>query len=240
MRRKLHARLQKAKLFTAIWIDELFNEGNMVTTIPAAISRSQVVFVLLSADYCKSDTCRREFEFALNKKVPTYFLFVQEDFKVGHVDWVYFLIGNNLYYRIDHDPTLEKLIVDLTNSLSLSSSQPKLPNKEVKAPLPVKPSGSKSYLKKRSVDQWTSEDIQEWCYDNAFDAWAELLHHYDGKTLLALHRTLSIDLQLSNFVTLHNLNVIEVVRFKYKLAELIHKPLETQIASQQRNSRLKL
>lgn len=240
MRQKLYNRLQQANLFSTIWVDEMYMEGDMNSTIPKAISRSQVVFVLFSADYCESDICRRECNFAINKKIPTYYLFAQKDFKKTQVDWVDFLIENNLYYRIDQDEKLEKLIEALTERFSPSSSPPK-PSAKVPKPLPSKPVGNKSYLNRRSLDQWTNADVQEWCNDNNFTTLAQLLNEYDGKTLLALHRILSINSQLSNFVIINQLNIFEVVRFKHKLGELADNPPSVTLSVHyERSARTKL
>ena len=227
MRQKLCDRLEQAKLYSSIWVDEKDMVGDMNSTIAQAICRSQVVFVLFSADYCESDICRRECNYAINKKIPTYYLFVQKDFKKSQVDWVEFLIANNLYYRIYQEGELEKLIKALTNVFNPSSTAAK-PTPEVRDPQPRGPAGNKRYLSKRSLDQWTNEDVQEWCSDNGFTAWTQHLSKYDGKLLLDLYRTLSVDSQLSNFITINEINIIEVVRFRNKLGELANNPPITQ------------
>ncbi|CAF1266080.1 unnamed protein product [Rotaria sordida] len=105
--------LEKANLFTNIWVDRNCMKDNMVDTITSGIRQSKAVFVLLSNAYCASYFCRREWEFAINKKIKIYPVFVQEDFKKEAPDWALFNIGLNHYYKIYKHDDLERLIKTL-------------------------------------------------------------------------------------------------------------------------------
>lgn len=200
----------------------------MVDTITRAICESKVVFVLLSDAYCASDTCRREWEFAVEKRIKVYPVFVQEGFKRTNYDWVAFLISQNFYVKIHKSDEVQRLINrlkehkrnerqllpakqdDLSESKKLSFDLTK--NNEL---------GNQESPTKKPIVKWTSTDIEHWCHLNKLEKWCTPLANYDGKTLLELRRILEIDANLSHVADGYGISLTDAVLFKCKLNELV-------------------
>ena len=229
--------LVKAKLFTKIWLDENEMRGDMIETIVAAINQSKAVFVLLSKAYCESTICRREWEFAINRRIKVYHLIVQRDFKTGMYDWAQFNIGANYYYRlsaenglkrmIDHIQLTKKTAVPLTPAQSSAPALAPLPPSTV-PPLnesTVASNEPKNYLTKRSIVQWTSEDIREWCLDKNLEKWCQPLVHYHGPALLELRQSLAVESHLQHFLNINDITIFDVIRFRCELNQVVTQSL---------------
>ncbi|CAF3698297.1 unnamed protein product [Rotaria sordida] len=221
--------LREAKLFTNIWVDTSYMKDDMVDTITSAIRQSKVVFVLLSDEYCKSDFCRREWQFTITKKIKVYPVFVQEDFKREAFDWVVFNIGHNHFYKIYKNDELQRLIKNL-HSDSDSDEHRKLPNKTVRlsisqtsVPETIETNSlnKNKNSKKKSIANWTSHDIQDWCRKNNLEKWCEPLAHYHGQALIELSRILENDTNLQHISNGHDITVMDVVLFKCELRKLL-------------------
>ncbi|CAF4311333.1 unnamed protein product [Rotaria sp. Silwood2] len=200
--------LKQANLFTDVWVDRSYMKDDMVDTITSAIRQSKAVFVLLSDAYCTSDFCRREWQFAITKKIKIYPVFVQEDFKRDAFDWVVFNIGHSHFYKIYKNDELQRLIKNLRSE---SHERPK------------SPMNLKNDLNESQVLIWTSEDIQDWCRTNNLEKWCEPLAHYHGKALLELNRMLENDTNIQYIVNGRDITLTDVVLFKCELQKLLLK-----------------
>ena len=214
-------------------------KDNMVDTITQGIRGSDVMFVLLSDSYCKSDYCRREWTFAMQIKKAIYPVSGQEDFKRDAYDWVIFNIGTNYFYKLYKKDESQRLIKTLQKELRKNTDQQLQPSitkvtnnlSEAQTSLSLttesnQPNKNKN-LRKTSIAEWTSEDIQDWCHKNNLEKWCEPLAKYDGEALLELHKVLATETHLENITHGHKLTLIDVVLFKSKLNKLLSKPTTT-------------
>ena len=199
-----------------------------------AINESAAMFVLLSDSYCQSNMCRREWNFALEKNIKIYPVFVQQDFKRTAYDWVKFMIGNSHYCRLDNGREMKKLIDGIpptknTNPLRQSSLPPPPPSPvspvgASNQPIPATATPSteeKHYLTKQSITEWTAEDIREWCQDKNLGKWCPLLVHYHGPALLELRRVLGVESHLPHFLGINGITVFDLVLFKCELKQIV-------------------
>ncbi|CAF1001962.1 unnamed protein product [Adineta steineri] len=245
-----HQTLKENNLFTKIWIDNENMKDNMIDTITEAINQSEIVFVLLSDAYCKSDVCRCEWTFARSKKRKIYPIFVQESFKKDSCDWVWFYLGDDFYYRINKDDDLKRLIKELKTNNDKLQSQKKISNDipELSLASTIERDNYQDNIenpKKETITSWTSEDIQKWCRTNGFEQWCEPLAKYDGQSLLELNRILKTDDYLNNFAINQKITIFEVIRFKCELDKLVagstrittHKPKTKKDLAKRRASK---
>jgi hypothetical protein len=214
-------KLKEVKIFKKFWIDKHDMKGDMVDEITKGIRESQVVFILLSDWYVNSDCCRSEWTFARGEENVQIYLIIAQEFDRKKYDWVRFYIGSRHFYRIDRSESLELLIVNLGGQLEIRPSHEKIEDTKNSNASKNISTGKKEYLKKRLINEWTPFDIREWCLDNNLGKWSELLKDYDGAVLLELHRTLSIEAHLQHFMTIKDMNIIDVTLLKSKLDRLI-------------------
>ncbi|XP_066288740.1 uncharacterized protein [Branchiostoma lanceolatum] len=83
-----------------VWIDEGGISGTIARSISAAIQEAAIVLIAFSEDYVKSPFCKREVNFAQEKKreiVPMKMTEYTPD------DWLGFLLSGILY--VDFSPT---------------------------------------------------------------------------------------------------------------------------------------
>ncbi|CAF2094339.1 unnamed protein product [Rotaria magnacalcarata] len=214
--------LDKAGIFTNIWVDEQYMKDNIVNTITTAIRQSKAVFVLLSEAYCSSDMCRREWEFALKKNIKVYPIIVQEGFKTDMYDWVAFNIGQTLYYRIHGHDALKRLMENLKKDLHERKNSPKiLTEPPLEATANNQSDTTREQFKDKAVAKWTPSDIHNWCEKNNLRKWCEPLAEYHGEALLELNRLLETDANLPHIAHGHGITLIDVVLFKCELQKLL-------------------
>jgi hypothetical protein len=247
--------LEDSNLFTNIWIDRNEMKDDMVDAITQGIRESDIVFVLLSDPYCKSDYCRREWTFAMQKKKKIYLVCVQEDFNRDAYDWVIFNIGYDYFYKIYKEVESQHLIKTLQKELRKNTDQQPQPGitkatnnlseSQTSLLLTTEPNQSNKNENSRntSIAQWTSENIQDWCSENNLEKWCEPLAKYDGQALLELHKVLATDTHLENITHGHKLTLIDVIFFKSELNKLLskstttHKPPRRKIGVKRRTSK---
>lgn len=213
--------LEKAGSFTNIWVDEKYMKDNIVDTITTAILQSKVVFVLLSDEYCSSDVCRREWEFALKKHIKVYPIIVQEGFKTHSYDWVDFNISNTLYYKIHSHDELIRLMENLKKDLREQKKPSKMPTEPPLEATANNQSDSRGQFKDKAVAKWTPGDIRNWCLKNNLEKWCAPLAEYHGAALLELNRLLETDANLPHIAHGHGITLIDVVLFKCELQKLL-------------------
>ena len=214
-------------------------KGDMVDTITKGIRGSDIVFVLLSDAYCQSDNCRDEWTFARQKKKKVYVVCVQEKFNRDAYDWIVYYIGSNFFFTNYKEGGLQRLIKTLQEELHKNTDQQlqrsitKTTNNlsESQTSLSLAPKNNQTNknenLRKTSIAEWTSKDIQDWCGENNLEKWCEPLAKYDGQALLDLHKVLATETHLENITHGHKLTLIDAVLFKSKLNKLLSEPTTT-------------
>ena len=225
--------LEKCNLFTKLWVDQTDMEANVTDTIVAAMNQSKAVFVLLSKSYCESSMCRLEWEYAISKRIKVYHVIVQKDFKKGTYDWAQFYIGAARYYRLDGKDDVKQMIDNIRSIkntiVSLSPAQSATPAPAASPSSCVAPpnestvasSEPKNYLNKRSIVQWTADDIREWCLDKNLEKWCQPLLHYHGPALLELRRILAVESHLQHFLNINDITVFDLALFRCELNQVV-------------------
>jgi len=239
VRETLQEKLRETKLFKKIWVDVNDMEGEMYDTVPKAIKKSKAVFVLLSDDYCASDFCRREWIHAVKYNIQVFTLIVQQKFDRKKYDWVEFLIGQRLYYKMHAEDGIENLIknvraflkekIEVEDGLICTSPRPNI--SETQDRLPESPRASitsqvpinQDYLNKPTVSTWTYDDIKNWCIDNHLEKWYPYFEYFDGANLLVFYQDLSKDRTLQFLPKENKLTAFDIARFKSEMEKLLAK-----------------
>ncbi|CAF1542333.1 unnamed protein product [Adineta ricciae] len=230
---EFHQILTRAGLFTKIWLDRTHVEGNVIDSIVSGIKQSEIVFVLLSDSYCRSDkdnTCRREWEFARTCKKTVCPVFVEESFKRKAYDWVVFLIGSDLYYKFHDENDMKRLVKAIQTSKSKTSSKTeKKTTEKFDSPSLTtdNPSNDRETVDKQPIAQWTRENVQNWCRDNSFDQWREPLSQYSGLDLLELNKVLKKNAYLHRVADSHRIPLLDVIKFRRELRKLVSETTPT-------------
>jgi hypothetical protein len=230
--------IEKANLFPKVWVDTNDMRDDMGEAICIGIKRSKAVFVLLSKSYCESAMCRREWWFAIKKGIKVYHVIVRKDFKIGMYDWVELNIGQNYYYRLDTAEGLTRMIDNIR--LAKNVAVPPVPSPAIlpsNESIPAASNEPKNYLNKRSIAQWTSEDIREWCVDKNLRKWCEPLAHYHGPALLELRRILAVESHLQHFLNIAEITVFDVAMFRCELNHIVVRLSPRRQHSQGRSKR---
>jgi hypothetical protein len=217
---------------------------NMIDTVVQAISESKVVFVLVSDNYCLSDFCRREWEFARGEKIKVYAIIVQKGFDKKKCDWARFLLTSERYYKLHDDIDFGQLIENLSERINKplkheSSKKTHEIKTEPASPPPSTPDISindRKYLTKPSIATWTYEDIRNWCLDRELKKWLKLLTNFDGQDLLVLRQDLSNDSQIQYIVKGNDLDGFDIARFKSEIDKISTKTMTTNKPSTKKNS----
>lgn len=224
----LHQKLNETRIFKKIWIDRDCMKNDMVLTITAAIRASKAVFAILSEGYCNSDYCRREWNFAQAKKIKIYPIIVHKRFSPKDYDWASFVIGTDLYYRINEKAGLEKLIKHLnddinTKKVSTEKSVAVIKNshKSMSVTTAHVHSETKRNCNEKPILEWESNDIEQWCREKNLKKWCEPLAFYHGPALLDLHKALTSNSTLLQGTFGQEITLTDVVLFKYELNKLI-------------------
>ena len=244
----LEKRLEESNLFTKIWIDRNFVRGNITDSITSTMNKCQVVFTLLSDNYCTSDTCRREWNYAMIKNIKIYPIHVRKEFKRTDYDWILFDLLNALYYRLFESDGLDKLIRDLRGSqeirpasarnvLSISSDSTAPSIKSESCSTTSNRSRKNSNSNSTSIPHWTSADIRQWCLEKKLDKWIEPLANYHGAALIELQKVLSVESHFQYFLNINGLNGFDLALFRCELNLLISEPRTRQISPRKQSSR---
>lgn len=201
--------------------------GSAYETVARAINQSKVVFVLVSDHFCASDFCRREWKYAVQLEIKVYIIFVQEDFDKQKYDWVGFLTVDEIYYKLHRDADMPKLIEDLGEYLKKKNPDKRQTttttstrrNSMKRDSIAAESNGE--HLPKTSVDQWTVDDVQNWCSNNHLQRWRKPLQYFDGQTLIKLRRDLSNDQRLQLINRQYDLDLFEITRFKNEIDKIM-------------------
>lgn len=225
---EVYRKLDETKLFTKIWIDKNDMRGNAYHTVAKAISASTVLIVLLSDNYCNSDFCGLEWEYATNEKVKVHVIIVQEGFDKKKYDWVRFITGANTYYKYHKEEEMQRFFTDLDEFVQqMHSNQIQKTTVSTSVTSERKPDvrvNNHGYLQKSSIQRWTTDDVQDWCDDHRLERWCRPLKHFDGETVIKLRRDLSNDGRIQLIGEQHHLDLFEITRFKSEVDKVVFPP----------------
>lgn len=150
-----------------VWFDETNMHGNTISTMANAIENSQTIIICMSDNYQKSNACRHEVDFAYVKQRRIIPLVVQSNFQPQ--EWLAFIIGSSPHIDfVQHE--FDRAYEMLENEIKIISNQ------------------SENIHENKRVDQWTSNDVYNWCQSNNLSTFVPLLEHYDGPSLVRLHK----------------------------------------------------
>ena len=112
--------------------------------------------------------------------------------------------------RIDSGKQLESAGTDKIN----------LDDSHVLPSSPIEPTQLNT-RERKSLTEWTSEDIEEWCRKNNLEKWCTPLAKYNGAALIEPNKILKTDANLPYIADGHEITLLDVVLFKSKLHQLL-------------------
>lgn len=93
--RELGRKLKERRI--PIWMDVEKMEGNILDCVAKAVEDASVIVVGLSPEYFKSDSCRKECEYAVKLKKQMVFVLAVDGYTPN--GWLGLVVGNALYYN---------------------------------------------------------------------------------------------------------------------------------------------
>ncbi len=183
-----------------IWFDENDMHGNSLSAMANAIENSQCIIVCMSENYEKSNACRHEAEFAYVRQRFILPLVVQPKYKP--LSWLGFIIGARIYVdftKHEFDRAFGMLEAEMKSTEKVVQQKPAVPatdsdkkkidpkKQDDKTKDPTEKKQVSTMHETKHIDEWTSEDVINWCYTHNLLTFAQLLEYYDGASLLRLH-----------------------------------------------------
>lgn len=219
-----------------VWFDEENMHGNSVAAMADAIENSECIIICMSTEYRRSNACHHEADYAYILKrtiIP-----IRAEPKYKPESWLAFIIGSSIYVdftKHEFDKAFDMLELEIKHiQMNVDDQTSKLPLNGVlksKTPAPIVSTAYEDKL----VDDWTSDDILNWCRAHELTTFEQLFKHYDGACLIRLHklskdngddatfRSLQDDCQPISSNDQKKLTLTEFIRFQTALDKRIKK-----------------
>ncbi|CAF1437427.1 unnamed protein product [Rotaria sordida] len=240
-----------------VWFDEKDMHGSTLQAMANAIENSQCILICMSQNYEKSNPCHHEAEYAYvcNRRILP--IVVQSKYKAK--SWLGFLIGTRLYINFtkhEFDKAFEMLDAEIKHSETMAETTTKRPvvtdlheekakQNDISAQPIVDPIVKRVEFNKevptmyehKHVNEWTNDDVINWCRKHNLLVLSQLLEHYDGTSLLRLHnmskttgdedmfRLLQNDCQQISANGKIELTLTEFIRFQSELDKRLEKDI---------------
>ncbi|CAF1287187.1 unnamed protein product [Didymodactylos carnosus] len=235
----IHEQLLQRKF--RVWIDYAEIYGNLMDSMAHGIETSNTILVCMSESYKRSNYCRAEAQYAFKKNLNIVPIVLQKHFKPD--GWLGFLVGSLFHIdftKYEFCRSFQMLLNELTHF-----TQPAIViNRELHESATIrvtimKPSTSQTLALvdsrkedgngAKSIKNWTSKDVLEWCNEHKLTEFSHILNDCDGDSLYHLYEMCksknveqTIALLQNEFQKVgQNLSLIDFARFLSLMAKLI-------------------
>eukprot|EP00026_Physarum_polycephalum_P005612 Phypoly_transcript_05647.p1 GENE.Phypoly_transcript_05647~~Phypoly_transcript_05647.p1 ORF type:complete len:615 (-),score=88.60 Phypoly_transcript_05647:6-1850(-) len=193
-----------------VWLDLEQMGGSTLEAMSHAIEQSELVLLCMSQKYKDSPNCRLEGEYCINRRVPFLPLMMQQGYNPD--GWLGITLGSRLYYDFTNEENFNAKIDYLTNAIGEKGLHS------------IEYTPISTHEVKKSIADWTPEDMTNWMKENHIEHLQELFdkHKIDGVALLELKRLHTIDLSYCLDLVSKLLQIVELGEI-LKISSAIHK-----------------